>query len=76
MSEFLWYLIDFFLGCSHPRTSWPQSPRGGGRMWVCCLECGAEFDYDWDRMKIIWRPRRQQSVVSTLLASDLCGPPE
>jgi len=76
MAELLWYLIDFFLGCSHPKTTWPQSPCGGGRMWVCCLECGKEFTYDWDAMKIIRAPRwRRRSVVATLLVSDLSDPP-
>ncbi len=46
------WVLGMFGVCLHPRVSWPQSPRGGGQARVSCLECGREFEYDWDEMRI------------------------
>lgn len=58
----LWTLL---LGCSHRRTTFPLTPRSvgkptrfrrrGGATYVVCLDCGAEFEYDWKSMKIVGR---------------------
>jgi hypothetical protein len=50
-------------GCSHQRTTFPLTPgrkssgytaasavRSG--TYVVCLDCGKEFAYDWDGMRI------------------------
>ena len=56
-------LFNSLFGCSHQRTTFPQTPgrknsgytatsatRNG--TYVVCLDCGKEFAYDWDGMRI------------------------
>jgi len=50
------WLFDLIFGCMHENYSWPQ---GKHRRHVTCLECGREFEYDWDEMKIV-SPREQR----------------
>jgi len=54
-------LLNFFLGCSHRRTTFPItplragfSPASGQRhgTYVVCLDCGKEFGYNWAEMRI------------------------
>ena len=52
--------INQLFGCSHRRTTFPQTPgrkttapsatRNG--TYIVCLDCGREFAYDWDGMRI------------------------
>jgi len=47
-------------GCSHKKTTFPirrsgapaHAPDAASVAYVVCLECGAEFDYNWQTMKI------------------------
>jgi len=57
-------MLQFFLntifGCSHAHTTFPLTPgrkspapsatRNG--TYIVCLDCGKEFAYDWDGMRI------------------------
>ena len=55
-------LLNTLFGCAHQRMTFPISPgrnlksrpaaahRHG--MYVVCLDCGQEFSYDWDEMRI------------------------
>lgn len=52
-------VLDALFGCSHRRTSFPLTPKGGRgiagahrRAYVACLDCGREFEYDWTTMKV------------------------
>ncbi len=54
--------LDRVFGCSHKHRSFPISARGAKRRsgaaaftgtYVVCLDCGKEFPYDWDTMKIV-----------------------
>lgn len=53
-------ILDRVFGCSHKRTTFPirragasETPAGSPKpAYVACLECGAEFDYDWQAMKM------------------------
>lgn len=56
-------ILNTFFGCSHSRTSFPLTParranlaqgveETRGKTYVSCLDCGKEFDYDWDQMQI------------------------
>jgi hypothetical protein len=55
--------INSLFGCSHQRTTFPLTPgrtgaahAGSGATrsgtYVACLDCGKEFAYDWDEMRI------------------------
>jgi hypothetical protein len=65
-------LYDVLFGCSHKRCSFPITVRGRARRteaasltgtYVVCLDCGHEFPYDWNQMKMI-RSARETSRVS------------
>ena len=55
--------LDVLFGCSHKKLSFPISVRGGRRRstpaasltgtYVVCLDCGHEFPYDWNQMKVV-----------------------
>jgi hypothetical protein len=57
-------VLNALFGCFHRRTTFPLTPsrkpfhRG---TYVVCLNCGKEFDYDWNEM------RRGQAVLSATL---------
>ena len=55
-------LMDLLFGCWHrnysfPITSKPGKPRSAAAAttgtYVVCLDCGKEFAYDWQRMKVV-----------------------
>ncbi len=55
-------LFEMVFGCSHQRCSFPITVRGKLRRsaaasvtgtYVVCLDCGKEFPYDWNEMKMV-----------------------
>lgn len=61
-------LLEIIFGCWHKRLSFPRSQRPGKRneaarltgTYVVCLDCGKEFAYDWQEMRVVdVRSRRQ-----------------
>ena len=55
-------IFDALFGCWHKRISFPQTSKRGLRRceaathtgtYVVCLDCGAEFPYDWKKMRIL-----------------------
>jgi hypothetical protein len=55
-------LFDLVFGCSHKHCSFPITVRGKLRRseaasvtgtYVVCLDCGKEFPYDWQEMKLV-----------------------
>lgn len=53
-------LYDLLFGCTHRRLSFPQSARSkdvaaarATGTYVVCLNCGREFPYDWQQMRVI-----------------------
>jgi hypothetical protein len=55
-------LMDAMFGCRHARYSFPITVRAGSRpgrtiqrtgTYVACLDCGKEFRYDWQEMRIV-----------------------
>jgi len=48
-------LLERLFGCKHKRFSFPQTRRTRGKragIYVCCLSCGSEFEYDWNEWKL------------------------
>ena len=54
-------VLDVMFGCRHTRYSFPITVRAGARRaktpghtgtYVVCLDCGREFSYDWQEMRI------------------------
>jgi hypothetical protein len=68
-------LIDLVFGCRHSRYSFPVTIRGAARRpqagaltgtYVACLDCGKEFPYDWQEMKVITSPAESRQYVASL----------
>jgi hypothetical protein len=62
-------IIDILFGCWHKRLSFPLSRKPGQRCsaaaretgtYVVCLDCGKEFAYDWQQMRVV-SAREQQA---------------
>jgi RNase P subunit RPR2 len=61
-------LMDAMFGCRHARYSFPITVRAGSARasraqrtgtYVACLDCGKEFRYDWQEMKIVGSQARE-----------------
>ena len=57
-------LVDMFFGCWHKNYSFPITTKKGQRRsgaasltgtYVVCLDCGKEFPYDWQEMRVLGR---------------------
>jgi len=68
-------LFDALFGCWHTHFSFPQTVRPGTRRsraasvtgtYVVCLNCGKEFAYDWQQMRIV-SPRKVQDTAAASL---------
>jgi hypothetical protein len=68
-------LVDLLFGCRHSRYSFPVTIRGAKRRpqaatltgtYVACLDCGREFPYDWQEMKVISSPERHREHLAEL----------
>jgi hypothetical protein len=55
-------LFDALFGCWHSEYSFPMTVRAGERRskaasltgtYVVCLNCGKEFAYDWQQMRVV-----------------------
>jgi hypothetical protein len=69
-------LFSSIFGCSHQRTTFPLTPgrRNAGHQapgavrsgtYVVCLDCGKEFAYNWDQMRV------GQPVTSAVAATEV-----
>jgi RNase P subunit RPR2 len=54
--------IASLFGCAHSRCTFPitatkrchyRSEGKSATTYVVCLECGKEFPYDWEQMKVV-----------------------
>lgn len=68
-------LVEAIFGCRHSHYSFPVTMRGAKRRpqaamltgtYVVCLECGREFPYDWQEMKVITSPERHREHLAEL----------
>jgi hypothetical protein len=67
-------LFDMLFGCSHRNYSFPRTQKTGQRRspaaamtgtYVVCLECGKEFAYDWQEMKVVSaEPQRAKAMAA------------
>jgi hypothetical protein len=68
-------VFDSLFGCSHQRTTFPMTPRrSAARLgaYVSCLDCGKEFAYNWNEMRMEQKP--VGIAVDPLPSSHLAGP--
>jgi len=68
-------LMEAVFGCKHSKYSFPVTIRGAARRpqaaaltgtYVACLDCGREFPYDWQEMKVITSPERHRERLAEL----------
>ncbi len=68
-------LMNVLFGCRHSRYSFPVTLRGKARRpqaaaltgtYVACLNCGQEFPYDWQEMKVITSSAEKRDYVAAL----------
>ena len=71
-------LFDALFGCGHTNYSFPRTSRNSqGRSeaasltgtYVVCLDCGREFPYDWQEMKVISGPKKPRNGVTSTVES-------
>jgi hypothetical protein len=67
-------LVEAFFGCWHSHLSFPITVKRGRRSaaalvtgtYVVCLDCGKEFPYDWQEMKVIDSPAEQRNYTASV----------
>lgn len=66
-------VFDMLFGCRHKSCSFPITARGDRRnapaakvtgTYVVCLDCGKEFAYDWQAMKVVDSIDESNSLVA------------
>ncbi|HTR24233.1 MAG TPA: hypothetical protein VMI10_09615 [Terriglobales bacterium] len=63
-------IMNTMFGCRHSRYSFPITMRANARRgtvsrtgtYVVCLDCGREFVYDWQEMKIADLPSKTNAA--------------
>ena len=64
-------LFNALFGCWHMHCSFPITVRAAPRRtsastptgtYVVCLDCGKEFPYDWQEMKIVSYPGHRNRI--------------
>ncbi|HEV3308121.1 MAG TPA: hypothetical protein VGZ91_16900 [Candidatus Sulfotelmatobacter sp.] len=72
-------LFDAVFGCRHSHYSFPVTIRGRARRpqaaaltgtYVACLDCGREFPYDWQEMKVITSRSETRQYTASLAAKE------
>jgi hypothetical protein len=56
-------LVDALFGCAHRHYTFPITAKKPGTLtpegkhstttYIVCLDCGKEFPYDWQQMKLV-----------------------
>lgn len=68
-------VVEKLFGCRHTSYSFPVTVRHAKRRpqaamltgtYVVCLDCGKEFAYDWQQMKVITSYERHREQVAEL----------
>jgi hypothetical protein len=71
--------LNALFGCWHSRYSFPITARPGARRsraaavtgtYVVCLDCGKEFAYDWQEMKIVEPGQNNSAGVRSLATKE------
>jgi len=66
-------LLDVLFGCSHNHHTFPITAKAGQRRseaaqitgtYVVCLDCGKEFAYDWQQMKVVSSGKHPSETVA------------
>lgn len=75
-------LFDMLFGCWHKNYSFPITAKGNKRKspaaaqtgtYVVCLDCGKEFAYDWQTMKVLEPLEQPETAVSRKIVERVEG---
>jgi len=67
--------LNALFGCNHKKLSFPITVRGARRRtpaasltgtYVVCLDCGQEFPYDWNEMKVVQEAAPTRTKIATV----------
>jgi hypothetical protein len=59
LTKIVQWIWAYVFGCTHHHTTWPQRNRAGFDH-VSCLDCGKEFPYSWQQMRVVNREEMLQ----------------
>jgi hypothetical protein len=72
-------IFDALFGCWHTHISFPRTVRPGTRRtraasitgtYVVCLDCGKEFSYDWQEMRVVSDAHGNRAGVQSLATKE------
>jgi hypothetical protein len=58
--------VPSLFGCAHNRCTFPitaTKSASSPSAYIVCLDCGKEFPYDWERMKVVRSVKRMHAVM-------------
>ena len=59
--------VASMFGCAHRHLTFPITTKKPGAVsttYVVCLDCGEEFPYDWELMKVVTSAKHKQREVA------------
>lgn len=59
--------VSSLFGCAHQHCTFPLTASKAGHVsatYVVCLDCGKEFPYDWEHMKMDRSAKPESRVVA------------
>jgi len=59
--------VDALFGCTHNHCTFPRTVKKEGTdstTYVVCLDCGKEFPYDWQKMKLVASVKHKQGAAA------------
>jgi ribosomal protein S26 len=59
--------VDALFGCTHRHCTFPRTAKkqgAGSTTYVVCLDCGKEFPYDWQQMKVVASAKNKQRAAA------------
>jgi hypothetical protein len=59
--------VSSLFGCAHTRCTFPRTITKSGHAsttYVVCLDCGKEFPYDWEKMKVVSSGKQPRQSVA------------
>ncbi len=71
-------LLSLLFGCSHRNTTFPITIRSGKSLrnlagpsdtYIVCLDCGREFPYSWEQMRILPATAKAPTAVGEQVGS-------
>ena len=69
------WFVTLLFGCAHHHCTFPMTAMKPGpnrsyartptTTYVVCLDCGKEFPYDWEQMKLVASAEHEQDAAAS-----------